>query len=99
MQNERKESMKYYESDDLFISRRINFFQKVGRLCGVFIGYVDIENDEYHAFPVGRTPHTFSNMDGAKYYINGKFDLPVIPEPEEIPVYRKHEPDPQLTLF
>jgi hypothetical protein len=92
---------KHYQSPDMFIYGRTNFYLQVKSLCGPFIGYIQDNFDgSFLACPVGKRKEKFTNLDIATKYVFGVFKLPDIEViTPEIIEYHAKVAKLQLSLF
>jgi hypothetical protein len=92
---------KHYQSPDLYIENRTNFFQQVKTLCGSFIGYIQMNEDgTFLACPIGKREQIFIDQDIAIKYVFGAFKLPDIEViTPEIAEYHSRVAKLQLSLF
>ena len=87
----------FYNSPDLFKDGRMNIYDtQKKRLCGNFIGYVEINGESYIAHPINEKQRNFNSLYTAIAYIFGKIAIyePVIIDEVVIKSMQN-----QLTLF
>lgn len=91
----------YYQSPDLYIDGRTNYFAQVKNLCGSFVGYIQENSDgTFLACPVDGKPLQFDDPDITKKYLFGEIRMQKFVDinPETIEYHSKIT-KLQLTLF